>query len=128
MSGVVDDRVATLGSPGNGREAGIYLALLRRSYDESTEADVNDNDNVRIAFSVAVGALLGGVGGYLMFTDRGRSTLRSLQPTIDELQREIAGLAQSLHGATGVALNGWKMFEELLNEAATGNSQPTITH
>jgi len=79
---------------------------------------VNEHDRTGIAFSVAIGAFVGGVAGYLLFTNQGRSALRKLRPALDEIQQELAGLGQSLQGVGGTAISGWRLFDEFVNDIA----------
>lgn len=79
---------------------------------------MNEHDRTSIAMSVAIGAFVGGVAGYLLFTNQGRSALRKLRPALDEMQQELGALAQSLQGAGGTAINGWRLFEDFINDVA----------
>jgi hypothetical protein len=87
-----------------------------------------NNDKLMIALSTVVGAIAGGVAGYLFLTDSGRRSLRSLQPALDEIARDLGGVSQSLHGVTGAALTGWKLFDEFVNEVGAGRPPSSITH
>ena len=53
------------------------------------------DDRARIALGMAVGAVVGGFAGFLLFTERGRSFRRELEPQLDEMLAE----AQRLTGA-----------------------------
>ena len=89
------------------------------------------NDNIRIAAASAVGALLGGVAGYLFLTERGRVVRREMGPALEELREELAGFGQSLQGASGIAREGWKFIQELAAEepaAFPRSSRSTISH
>jgi hypothetical protein len=77
------------------------------------------NDNIRIAAASAVGALLGGVAGFLFLTERGRSVRREMGPALEDLREEIAGFGKSLEGASGIAREGWKFIQELAAEPPT---------
>jgi hypothetical protein len=50
------------------------------------------DDRSRIALSMGVGAALGGFVGFLLFTDRGRSFRRELEPQLEELFGEAQRL------------------------------------
>jgi len=96
-------------------------------FTPGTEDAVN-NDKLMIAMSAAVGAVAGGVAGYLFLTESGRRSLRSFQPMLDELARDLGGVGQSLHGVTGAALSGWRLFDEFVNEVSTGRTRSSVTH
>lgn len=76
--------------------------------------------------ATAVGAVIGGVAGYMLFTERGRKLRRELEPAIEDLARELSHFRGTLHRVVGVANEGWKV----LNEAMGENESPgrIITH
>lgn len=86
------------------------------------------NDNLRIAAASAVGALLGGVIGYLFLTERGREARRHIGPAVDELRGEIANLGRSLQGAGGIARQGWKLLQDLATGESPYEPGNTVTH
>jgi hypothetical protein len=86
------------------------------------------NDNVRIAMASAVGALLGGVAGYLFLTERGRETRLQIAPAMEELKQELASFGRSLEGASGIAREGWKLLQELAAEDAGVGPGRSVTH
>lgn len=63
-----------------------------------------------------VGAVLGGMAGYMFFTDNGRTMRRQLEPAIDDFSRELASFRGTLQRAMGVANEGWKVLNEALGE------------
>ena len=77
-------------------------------------------ENARTVAATVVGAILGGMAGYLLFTERGRALRRELEPAIDDFVRELNHLRGTVDKAAGVAAEGWR----LLNETAGQPSQP----
>ena len=63
-----------------------------------------------------VGAVIGGVAGYLFFTERGRSVRRQLEPAIDDFSRELISFRTTVQKASGVASEGWKLLNEAMGE------------
>jgi gas vesicle protein len=78
-------------------------------------------DNRAVAATL-VGAVVGGVAGYLLFTERGRSLRRQLEPALDDFLRELHSFRGTVQRAAGVANEGWKLLNEALGEA--GGAQP----
>jgi hypothetical protein len=73
-----------------------------------------------------VGAILGGMAGYMFFTENGRTMRRQLEPAIDDISREIASFRGTLNRAMGVANEGWKVLNQALGEdGVAGNRQGT---
>jgi gas vesicle protein len=62
--------------------------------------------------AILVGAVLGGVAGYLFFTERGRSVRRQIEPALEALSRELLSLRNTVQEAAGVASEGWKLFND----------------
>ena len=79
--------------------------------------------------AVLVGAAVGGLAGYLLFTDRGRAARRSLEPAIEDLAHELNHFRATLQKAAGVANQGWQMLNDALGEAgATPRRFPHAPH
>jgi len=78
-------------------------------------------NNSRAVAATVVGAVIGGVVGYLFFTERGRAIRREFEPALDEFARELMSFRATVQKASGVANEGWKLLNEALGE---GGPQP----
>jgi hypothetical protein len=75
------------------------------------------NENTRAIAAAIVGAVIGGVAGYLFLTERGRTLRRrQIEPALEDLARELSGFSATLQKATGIASEGWKLLVETLGE------------
>jgi hypothetical protein len=83
------------------------------------EARVTDNS--RAITATLAGAIIGGVTGYLFFTEHGRSVRRQLEPALDDIVRELNSFRRTVEKAAGVATEGWKLLNEAIGE--TGGRQ-----
>jgi len=63
-----------------------------------------------------IGAMIGGVAGYLFFTEHGRSIRRQIEPALDDFARELSSFRSTVVKATGVATEGWKLLNEAMGE------------
>jgi hypothetical protein len=63
-----------------------------------------------------VGAVVGAIAGYMLFTDRGRDLRRRLEPTIEDFAHELVELRGTVNRAMGVASQGWSVLNEALGE------------
>lgn len=72
---------------------------------------------LRVAAATVLGAVAGGVAGYLFFTERGRRLRRDLEPGLDELTRELARLRTTLRTASRAAEEGGRLLDELAGAA-----------
>jgi gas vesicle protein len=73
-------------------------------------------NNSRELAATLVGAVLGGIAGYLFFTDRGRSLRRQIEPALEDFSRELISFRATVQKATGVASEGWKLVNDALGE------------
>jgi len=78
-------------------------------------------NNSRAVAATVVGAVIGGMAGYLFFTERGRAMRREFEPALDEFARELMSFRATVNKAAGVANEGWKLLNEALGE---GGPQP----
>jgi gas vesicle protein len=80
------------------------------------------SDNTRALAATAVGAVLGGIAGYLFFTERGRTLRRQLEPALEDVAQELNSFRTTVQKAAGVASEGWKLLGDALGE---GTERPT---
>ena len=82
-------------------------------------------NNSRGAAATIVGAVIGGMAGYLLFTDAGRELRRRLEPMLDEYATELDGFRTTLTKAAGVANEGWKLLNEAMEPTLGESRYPT---
>jgi gas vesicle protein len=63
-----------------------------------------------------IGAVIGGVAGYLFFTEEGRRLRRQLEPALDDIARDLNSFRSTLNKAAGVASEGWKLLDDAVGE------------
>ena len=73
-------------------------------------------DNSRAVAASLFGAAIGGLVGYLFFTDHGRSLRRQIEPALDDFARELNSFRATVSKAAGVATEGWKLLNEAMGE------------
>lgn len=81
-------------------------------------------NNSRELAATLVGAVIGGVAGYLFFTDRGRSVRRQIEPALDDFAHELMSFRTTVQKATGVASEGWKLLNDALGDTAAAPKFP----
>jgi len=74
----------------------------------------------RAVGATMVGAVLGGIAGYLFFTEHGRRLRRSLEPALEDLSRELSSFRVTVQRAAGVASEGWKLLNDTLADVGGG--------
>jgi len=75
-------------------------------------------NNSRAVAATVVGAVIGGMAGYLFFTERGRAMRREFEPALDDFARELMSFRATVQKAAGVANEGWKLLNDALGEGA----------
>jgi hypothetical protein len=73
-------------------------------------------DNSRAMVATILGAAVGGVAGYLFFTEHGRHLRRQIEPALDDLSRELLSFRATVQKAAGVANEGWKLLNDAIGE------------
>ena len=73
-------------------------------------------DNSRAIAATIVGAVVGGVAGYLFFTEEGRRMRRQIEPALDDFTRELISFRATFQKAAGVANDSWKLLNDVLGE------------
>lgn len=81
-------------------------------------SEVEVDDRGRIGLAIGLGAVIGGVVGYLLFTDRGREWRRDLEPRLQDLLAEIDQLTHTFDRARAAAVEGWQSFSKLTENQA----------
>jgi len=76
-------------------------------------------NNSREMAATLVGAVIGGVAGYLFFTEHGRSVRRQIEPALEDFSRELMSFRTTVQKATGVASEGWKLLNDALGDTDT---------
>ena len=74
--------------------------------------------------SACLGALIGGVAGYLFLTDDGRRLRARLEPGMDDLLREMRHLRSAAEKARMAAAEGVMTFSELRRSVAPKAETP----
>jgi hypothetical protein len=86
--------------------------------------------HTRVCVATTVGAVAGGVAGYLLFTDRGRAWRQQLEPALDEAIRDLGRFRDTVLRVAGAAGQGWRLLDEAMRETRaswSGYSHPYQT-
>jgi hypothetical protein len=75
------------------------------------------DDRGRIAISIGLGAVLGGVVGYLFLTERGRELRVDIEPRFNELLGEVDRLRTTFDRTRTAVSEGLRSFNQLMNDA-----------
>ena len=84
------------------------------------------NDRQREIIATAVGAVAGGIAGYVLFTERGRQLRRRMEPALEDFAHELVQLRGTVNRAIGVASQGWQALDETLGDPGHTGAFPTL--
>jgi len=84
------------------------------------------NDRQREIIAAAVGAVAGGIAGYVLFTERGRELRRRMEPALEDFAHELVQLRGTVNRALGVASEGWHVINEALGDRGQTGAFPTL--
>jgi hypothetical protein len=74
------------------------------------------DDRGRIAMAIGLGALVGGVAGYLLLTERGRQMRDELEPRLNDVLGEIDKLRTTFESTRSAVAEGWRSFNTLMEQ------------
>lgn len=72
--------------------------------------------NAQALAATMVGAVIGGIAGYMFFTEEGRRWRRQLEPQVEGLINELQQFRGTLAKASSVAGEGWRILNETMQE------------
>jgi hypothetical protein len=72
--------------------------------------------NTRELAATVVGAVIGGVAGFLFFTERGRTARRQIETALEDFLRELIGFRNTVQKAAGVVNEGWNLLNDTFGE------------
>jgi len=74
----------------------------------------------RVLLATVLGAMAGGVWGWLYLTEGGRRVRSQIEPKLDDFVRELRNVRGTVEKARAAANEGWRS----LNEIAGGTPTP----
>jgi hypothetical protein len=74
------------------------------------------DDRGRIAMAIGLGALVGGVAGYFLLTERGRQMRDELEPRLNDVLGEIDKLRTTFESTRTAVSEGWRSFNQLMEQ------------
>lgn len=79
------------------------------------EADVDERS--RVLMATFLGAIVGGVWGWLYMTEQGRRVRDQIEPKLDGFMSELTRLRGTVEKARHAANEGWRSLSELSGSA-----------
>ena len=66
--------------------------------------------------AIGIGALVGGVAGYFLLTERGRQMRDELEPRLNDVLGEVDRLRQTFESTRSAVAEGWRSFNQLMEQ------------
>jgi hypothetical protein len=76
------------------------------------------DDRARVALSTCVGATVGGLVGFLLFTERGRRLREEIGAELGAFDEDLGRLQGAFGSLRGAAGNGWRAVSSFVSELA----------
>ena len=93
------------------------MPVLREG-DLAKEGDVDERSRVLLA--TMVGAVAGGVWGWLYLTEGGARVRTQIEPKLDDFIRELGNVRGTVDKAKVAANEGWRSLNEITGATAQG--------
>lgn len=82
------------------------------------------SDQTRVCVGATIGACIGALAAYLVFTERGRGVRERIEPALDDARREFMRFQKTIEKFGDLANDGMRMVQEFQN-ARTHTPFPT---
>ena len=71
------------------------------------------DERSKVLLATCVGAMAGGVWGWLYMTEHGRRVRDQIEPKLDDLMHELTRVRGAVEKARGVANEGWRSLSDV---------------
>jgi hypothetical protein len=71
------------------------------------------DERSRVLVATCVGAVIGGVWGWLYLTDGGRNVREQIEPKLDDLINEMGRVRGTVEKARAAANEGWRSLSDI---------------
>ena len=77
------------------------------------------DERSRVLMATFMGAIIGGVWGWLYMTESGRRVRDQIEPRLDDFMNELARMRGTVEKARTAANEGWRSVSELAGSGQT---------
>ena len=85
---------------------------------EKKEANVDERS--RVLMATCMGAVIGGVWGWLYLTEAGRRVRTQIEPKLDDFINELTNVRSTVNKARSAANEGWRSLSDMTGGASGG--------
>jgi len=76
-----------------------------------------DEERSRVLLATCLGAVVGGVWGWLYMTEKGRRVREQIEPKLDDWMQELTRVRGTVEKARSVASEGWRSLNDVTGAA-----------
>ena len=87
-----------------------------RQFERVTK-EGNVDERSRVLLATCLGAVVGGVWGWLYMTENGRRVRDQIEPKLDDLMHELTRVRGTVEKARNVASEGWRSLNDVTGGA-----------
>ena len=77
----------------------------------------------RVLLATVLGAVAGGVWGWLYMTENGRRARSQIEPKLDDFIKELHNVRGTVQKARSAADEGWRSLNDIAGAATSGGGQ-----
>jgi hypothetical protein len=89
----------------------MHISRLMRDSAVAKEAGVDERS--RVLMATLIGAVAGGVFGWLYMTENGRRVREQIEPKLDDFMNELTRVRGTVDKARTAANEGWRSLNEV---------------
>jgi len=78
------------------------------------------DERSRVLTATVLGAVAGGVWGWLYLTENGRRVRSQIEPKLDDFMRELQNVRGTVEKARSAASEGWRSLNEMAGSTGQG--------
>ena len=87
-----------------------------RQFERRTK-EGNVDERARVLLATCLGAVVGGVWGWLYMTENGRRVRDQIEPKLDDWMHELTRVRGTVEKARSVASEGWRSLNDVTGAA-----------
>jgi hypothetical protein len=81
--------------------------------DRLVVKEINVDERTRVLMATFMGAVIGGVWGWLYLTEGGRRVRDQIEPRLDDFMSELTRVRGTVEKAKSAANEGWRSLNEM---------------
>lgn len=78
------------------------------------------DERSRVLTATVLGAVAGGMWGWLYLTENGRRLRHQIEPKLDDFMRELSNVRGTVEKARTAANEGWRSINDMAGNGAPG--------